>query len=127
MAVITKSKTDDSLPILNAFVVTLGLTAALFLLLYLLLQPKVFENPGLAAYQPPPATRLEPLPRASDAPQMAELPEEKTVPVVAQEPSPPPVAKPPKAQKRKLAKKQPPARAPREHQESPNRFAQQTN
>src|SRR4051794_39105500 len=115
-----KSKVDDSLPILNAFAVTLGLTAALFLLLYWLMQPKVFDNPGVAAYQPPTRTRLEPLPRATDAPQIAELPEETAVPIVAHEQSPPEATKPVKAEKRKLAKKQPPVRTRRhEHQQSP--------
>jgi len=129
MAVTTHKSSVDSLPILNALAVTLGLTAALFLLLYWLMRPKVFENPGLAAYQPPAGTRLEPPPRASDAPQLADLPAEKAAPMVA-EASPQEVAQPlkaeaPKAEKRKLAKKQPPARARREHQEAPNRFAQQ--
>ena len=76
MAVTTHKSNVDSLPILNALAVTVGLTAALFLLLYWLMQPKVFENPGLTAYQPPPGTRLEPPPRASDAPQLADLPAE---------------------------------------------------
>jgi hypothetical protein len=125
MATAHKSQIDDSLPILNALAVTLGLTAALFLLLYWLMQPKVFENAGLAAYQPPPGTRLEPLPRVSDAPQMAALQEEKAAPVAAQESPTPEAVKPPKAEKRKVAKKQPTVRARREHPESPNRYAQQ--
>jgi hypothetical protein len=89
------------------------------------MQPKVFENPGLAAYQPPPGTRLAPLPHASDAPQLAELPEQKATPIVAQETSSPETAKPPKTEERKVAKKQPPVRVRRERQETPNRFAQQ--
>jgi hypothetical protein len=126
MAVTTHKSNVASLPILNALAVTLGLTAALFLLLYWLMQPKVFENPGLASYRPPPGTRLEPLPRASDAPQLAELPESKTVAAVAQEASSSETPKPAKAEKRKLVKKQqPPVRARREHQEPASRFAQQ--
>ena len=121
---VTKSKVVDSGPILNALAVTLGLTAVLFLMLYWLMQPKVFENPGLAAYQSPPGTRLEPLARPSNAPQLAELPEAKPISAPAQESSPPEAAKPAKAEIRKQAKKQP-VRARRERQESPNRFAQQ--
>src|SRR3954453_12632873 len=101
MATTHKPQIDDSLPILNALAVTLGLTAALFLLLYWVRPPKVFENAGLAAYQPPPEPRLEPPPRVSDAPQMAALQEEKAAPVVAQESPTPEAIKPPKAEKRK--------------------------
>jgi len=126
MAITTQSSNvNDSLPVLNAVIVTLGLTAALFVLLYWLMQPKVLENPGLAAYHPPAGTRLEPLPRASDAPQLAELPAEKAAPVVAQQSPSPEALEPPKAEKRKVAKKQTTVRMRRERQESPNRFAQQ--
>jgi hypothetical protein len=38
------------------------------------MQPRVFANPGLAAYKPPPATRLIPLPRKMDAPKLVESP-----------------------------------------------------
>ena len=48
--------------------------ACVFLALYELSQPTINPNPGLAAYTPPPATRLVPLPRQSDAPELAELP-----------------------------------------------------
>lgn len=47
-----------------------------FGILHHLLQPTVVANPGLAAFSPPPATRLVPLPRQSDAPELAELPAE---------------------------------------------------
>ena len=40
--------------------------AALFLVLYELMQPKVLPNPGLAAYVPPADTRPVPLPRRGD-------------------------------------------------------------
>jgi hypothetical protein len=48
--------------------------ACLFFALFSLCQPTVIVNPGVAAYAPPPATRLVPLPRQSDAPELAELP-----------------------------------------------------
>jgi hypothetical protein len=40
---------------------------------YWLMQPRVIENLGLAVYKPPPATRLIPLPRKSDAPELVDL------------------------------------------------------
>jgi negative regulator of sigma E activity len=45
-----------------------------FLVLYALVQPMRLPNPGLAAYTPPPGTRLLPLPRESTAPELAEGP-----------------------------------------------------
>ncbi len=50
--------------------------ACLFLLLYELCQPAINPNPGVAAYRAPPATRLVPLARASDAPELVDLPPE---------------------------------------------------
>jgi hypothetical protein len=47
--------------------------AGLFLLLHTLFQPSVNPNPGPTAYVPPPGTRLVPLPRKSDAPQLADV------------------------------------------------------
>lgn len=44
------------------------------LLLLFLMQPDKYPNLGLAAYTPPPGTRLLPLPHKSDAPELAELP-----------------------------------------------------
>jgi hypothetical protein len=40
---------------------------------YWLMQPRVIANLGLAVYKPPPATRLIPLPRKSDAPELVDL------------------------------------------------------
>jgi len=51
----------------------LAVAGCLGLLLYSLLQPSAFPNSGLAAYTPPPGTRLLPLPRKSDAPELAAL------------------------------------------------------
>jgi cell wall-associated NlpC family hydrolase len=70
-----KSNYDSSLSTLGALGLMCGATAALFLMLYWLMQPKVLGNPGLAAYHPPPGTRLVPIPRKSDAPELASLPE----------------------------------------------------
>src|SRR5262245_8606176 len=41
---------------------------------YWLMQPRVIPNLGLAAYEPPPGTRLVPLSRKMDAPELAALP-----------------------------------------------------
>jgi hypothetical protein len=65
----------------------LGSIAALsgcfwFLVVYLS-QPTVYRNPGLAAYTPPPGTRLLPLPRKMDAPEVADLDESPPSPVTA--------------------------------------------
>jgi hypothetical protein len=57
--------------------------AGLFLLLYFLSQPTINLNPGVAAYVAPPATRLVPLPRQSDAPELAELAVDPPSPLTA--------------------------------------------
>jgi len=48
--------------------------AAFFGFLFWLYQPNVIENPGVAAYQPPPGTRLVPLARKMDAPEIFQIP-----------------------------------------------------
>jgi hypothetical protein len=48
--------------------------AAVFFVLFTLWQPTVYPNPGVAAYEGPPATRLVPLARTSTAPELADLP-----------------------------------------------------
>jgi hypothetical protein len=52
-------------------------------LIFDLSQPTVYPNPGMAAYTPPPGTRLLPLPRTSDAPELADLPNEPPSPLTA--------------------------------------------
>jgi hypothetical protein len=56
---------------------------------YWLMQPRVIPNLGLAAYEPPPGTRLLPLPRKMDAPELADLPP-TPVATVGVEPERPP-------------------------------------
>jgi hypothetical protein len=70
-------------PLFGVFGVILAGAACIFLLLYYLSRPAVNPNPGLAAFKPPPATRLVPLPRKSDAPELAELPAEPPSPLTA--------------------------------------------
>jgi hypothetical protein len=103
--------------------------ACLFLLLYSLCQPKTNLNPGLAAYTPPPGTRLLPLPRQSDAPELAELPADSPPPSLSSssplkalaqaQPGDPPV----KREIRLAARKRPHA-DPREHAD-PHEYDQQ--
>ena len=61
-------------PVFGVFGVMLAGAACLFLVLYELSRPSINPNPGIAAYMPPPATRLVPLSRESDAPALADLP-----------------------------------------------------
>jgi hypothetical protein len=70
-----KSPGDEwATPVFGVLAVIVAGAASLFLVLYALCQPTISPNPGVAAYTPPPATRLVPLPRRSDAPELAELP-----------------------------------------------------
>jgi hypothetical protein len=64
-------------------VVMLAGAACLFLLLHSLSKPTVLANPGITAYAAPPGTRLLPLPRKSDAPELAELRAEPSSPLDA--------------------------------------------
>jgi hypothetical protein len=61
-------------PMAVCLLVFVILAGAGFLGGYWLMQPKVVPNEGLAAYEPPAGTRLIPLPRKMDAPELAELP-----------------------------------------------------
>jgi len=54
-----------------------------WLLIFDLSRPTVYANPGVPAYTPPPGTRLLPLPRTSDAPELADLPNEPPSPLTA--------------------------------------------
>lgn len=50
----------------------LAFMAGIFLFLYWLLQPVTITNAGQSAYVPPPQTRLVPLARTMDAPELAD-------------------------------------------------------
>ena len=52
----------------------LAFMAGIFFILYWQLQPATIVNAGQAAYVPPPQTRLIPLARKMDAPELAEIP-----------------------------------------------------
>jgi hypothetical protein len=61
----------------------LAAAGCFFFLLHSLYQPTINRNPGVAAYVPPPGTRLVPLPRKSDAPELADLPADPPSPLTA--------------------------------------------
>jgi hypothetical protein len=71
-----KSQSDPS-AVTQFWILSLVLagSACIFLPLYSLTQPTIYANPGLAAYTPPPGTRLIPLFRKSDAPELVDLPD----------------------------------------------------
>jgi hypothetical protein len=132
MAKTLQLQSDEwDLPLLLVLCALLAAAAGFFLLLYFHCQPAVAFNPGLAAYTPPPATRLVPLLRQSTAPELAELspaaatpalPASSALTALAQaQPSDPP-AKParPPARKRPRAE-------PSEHDQRNFGFAQQWN
>ncbi len=79
-----KSQSDEVAgSLFLCLIVLVAGAAGLFFLLHVLLKPTVRANPGMAAYEPPPLTRLLPLPRKSDAPELAELPAEPPSPLTA--------------------------------------------
>src|ERR1700733_13434062 len=57
-------------PVFGVVGVMVAGAVCLFLVLYELCQPTISPNPGIAAYTPPPAPRLVPLARQSDAPEL---------------------------------------------------------
>ena len=118
-----KSNQDSLLSTLGALGLLCSATAALFLMLYWLMQPKVLENPGMAAYHPPPSTRLVPVPRESEAPELASLPE-SSAPSLAEAPIPAEPPKPAKPAVRERSKKIVAAK-PRRNPERERTYAQQ--
>jgi hypothetical protein len=118
-----KSNYDSGLSALGVLGLMCGTTAALFLVLFWLMQPKVLENPGMAAYHPPPGTRLVPVPRKSDAPELASLPEGSGT-SFAEAPVAPEPPKPAKPQARERSKKVVAAK-PRRNIERERTYAQQ--
>jgi hypothetical protein len=119
-----RSDLDGSLSALGALSLMCGLTAALFLLLFWLMQPKVLQNPGMASYSPPPGTRLEPPPRKSDAPELAELPPVNSSSAFAEAFSSSEPPAPAKQETRERPKKAAPAK-PRRNVDREKSYAQQ--
>jgi hypothetical protein len=114
---------DASLSTLGVLSVMGAMTVAFFMALNWLMQPKVLENPGMAAYHPPPGTLLIPPPRKSDAPELAKLPEDSRA-SYAEAYTPPEPPKPAKPEVRERPKKTSPVRA-RRSPEQDRTYAQQ--
>jgi hypothetical protein len=95
------------------------------LLFYSATRPTIYANPGIAAYAPPPGTRLVPLPRTSDAPELVDLPDQAPSPLTALAQAQP-NEKPAKPDVRAPARKRPRA-DPREYEERKAGYAQQWN
>ena len=70
-----RSFADPNFPLALCLINLSLFAAAFFAFLGWLYQPNVIENPGIAAYRQPPGTRLVPLPRKMDAPELVEIPE----------------------------------------------------
>ena len=95
--------------------------ACFFFMLYALSKPAVNSNPGLAAYSAPPGTRLLPLPRKSDAPELVEVPREALTPLNA-------LARAEPSESQPKAKQRPSVRKRREvRREQDQRYAPQWN
>ena len=79
-----KSPGDELvLPLFWIVSAILAVFGCFWILLFYFSQPTKYPNPGLAAFVPPAGTRLLPLPRKSDAPELADLPEESPSAVAA--------------------------------------------
>lgn len=66
---------DATRPLLGCFSAYAALAGVFFLLLYWHMQPSVLPNPGMTVRFAPPGTRVEPLPRKMDAPELAAVQE----------------------------------------------------
>src|SRR5207302_288463 len=62
-------------PLLGCCSAYAALAGVFFLLLYWHMQPSVLPNPGMTVRFAPPGTRVEPLPRKMDAPELAAVQE----------------------------------------------------
>ena len=73
--------TEAVLPLFLILSAILAVVGCFSLLLFYFSQPTIYPNPGLAAYAPPPGTRLLPLLRMSNAPELVNLPDEPPSPL----------------------------------------------
>src|SRR5215813_12033090 len=62
-----------TIPVMGYLSGYLAFMAGIFFFLYWQLQPATIANAGQSAYVPPPQTRLVPLARKMDAPELAEI------------------------------------------------------
>ena len=80
----SKSRSDEWAPPLFSIIGAItAIVGCFWLLLFDLSRPTIYPNLGLAAYTPPPGTRLLPLPRKSGAQELADLPDEPPSPLTA--------------------------------------------
>src|SRR5262245_12066601 len=91
-------------PVFGYLIVFVSVMAGIFLLLHWLLQPVKARNLGLAAYQAPPATFIEPPPRKMDAPELKDL-EPSPLHALAQEHPTAAAVEPPKPEPRRVVRK----------------------
>lgn len=116
----------SSVSILHYMVRLVFCGALFFLFLYWKMLPTVLINPGMAAYQPPPGTRLEPLPRKMDAPELAELPDR--TPAIVVDEGKPEIKKLENGEARVAVRKRPRPPPQREYQTpASSSYAQQWN
>jgi hypothetical protein len=120
-------KPTPMVPLLYGLVVFLTPAACLFMLLYWLMQPTVRPNLGMAAYQPPSGTRVEPLPPKIENVQLPDLLAHNFSAFAAAEPEKPQVAAPVAPVKREArgpARERPkPRPQQREYHDPSNNFA----
>src|SRR5262245_66688762 len=64
-----------TIPVMGYLSGYLAFMVGIFSFLYWQLQPATITNAGQAAYVPPPQTRLIPVARRMDAPELAEIPQ----------------------------------------------------
>jgi hypothetical protein len=75
VSIVEKQGVDDWTYLVMYTLIKLSLFAAsFFVFLVWLYQPNVIENPGVGAYQPPPGTRLVPVPRKIEAREIIQIP-----------------------------------------------------
>jgi hypothetical protein len=77
------TRRESALPLFWTTTAIAAIVGSFWLFVIYLSQPTFYPNPGLAAYTPPAGTRLIPLLRESDAPELADVPEEPTPPLTA--------------------------------------------
>jgi len=74
---------DLNYPIMYCLITLSLFAGGFFGFLIWLFQPVIIENPGVAAYQPPPGTRLVPLPRNMGTLEVAEIPTARNLAAVS--------------------------------------------
>ena len=80
----SNSQSDERvLPLFWLIGVITAIVGCFWFMLFQLSQPAIYANPGAAAYTPPPGTRLIPLLRKSDAPEVAYFPDAPASPLTA--------------------------------------------